>query len=152
MKISMFKVAKDYSQPEVRRQQDEDKRLRLQVGSVLGEDWTSFGMISKTKVSSLWGWVQIGCQYFKRFRIFWIWLEGNHFSPIQFAALVIWPKKLPKWNNFSAFFYLIGLTRCSLWYERVLLRMSFMGGNLKVVQETDAGSLLWRVKLIRGGE
>ena len=32
----MFKVAKDYSQPEVRRQQDEDKRLRLQVRSVLG--------------------------------------------------------------------------------------------------------------------
>ena len=32
-------VAKDYSQPEVRRQQDEDKRLRLQVRSVwdLGE-------------------------------------------------------------------------------------------------------------------
>ena len=26
-----IQVAKDYSQPEVRRQQDEDKRLRLQV-------------------------------------------------------------------------------------------------------------------------
>ena len=38
MGISMFKVAKDYSQPEVRRQQDEDKRLRLQVRSVLGAD------------------------------------------------------------------------------------------------------------------
>ena len=151
MKISMFKVAKDYSQPEVRRQQDEDKRLRLQVGSVLGEDWTSFGMISKTKVSSLWGWVQIGCQYFKRFRIFWIWLEGNYFQSNWVCCFGDMTKKsLPKWNNFSSFFHLIGLTRCSFWYERVLL--SFMGGNLKIVQETDAGSLLWRVKLIRGGE
>ena len=66
----MFQVAKDYSQPEVRRQQDEDKRLRLQVRSFLGEDGTSFGIISTTKVSNLWSWVHIGCQYFKRFKIF----------------------------------------------------------------------------------
>ena len=32
--IKIVQVAKDYSQPEVRRQQDEDKRLRLQVKSL----------------------------------------------------------------------------------------------------------------------